>query len=176
MKISLTPELAYLIGLWKARPSFQGLGVGGSEAAQQEFAERVLELKLAPPEKILSKENNTFFFHTALKNFFKKTVEEELNVFKKRSLKTAAFLAGWFDGCGGIEAEKKVPFFARASDEDELLLGRLNFKAIRVGSRVFIIRPKEFFEFVYPHLRILKEKAGALRSGNERDPRTHLRS
>lgn len=152
MKIRLTNELAYLVGLWKARPSQKGLGVFGSGEASEIFILGTLALTLIEPNKIILEKGGAYFFHTAYKNFFEKVVREQLEIFRSKNKKTAYYLAGFFDGCGGV-SERGSVFFAKATSNDEMLLERLGFRTKFLQGKLFLLKPSEFIEFVKPFLK-----------------------
>ncbi|MBI5159245.1 hypothetical protein HY992_03945 [Candidatus Micrarchaeota archaeon] len=152
MKIRLTNELAYFIGLWKSRPSPKGLGISCSGEASEIFIHETLALKLIEPSKILVEGNSVHFFHTAYKNFFEKVVREQLEIFHSKNKKAASYLAGFFDGCGGISEQGGV-FIAKATPSDEMLLERLGFRTIHLHGKVFVLKPREFTEFIKPFMK-----------------------
>lgn len=157
MKYKLSPDLAYLAGLCRARPSARGLGVSGSGLAQNAFVKKTLELKLAPPDKILVEGEDAFFFHSALKTFLEKTVLDAAEIFSRRNEKSAAYVSGLFDGCGGFDKEKGGIFFSGISRSDELMLLRLGFNISKQGSKFFVLKPKLFLDFVGKHSALAKE-------------------
>ena len=155
MKIKVDAELAYLAGLWKTRRSEKGLGICGGSEILEIFIKLVLSKQMTTPEKILSEQDCVFFHHTAYKNFLEKFGADALETLTKRNEKAAAYLAGMFDGCGGVKGN--AIFLARASLQDEILLERLGFRTLRRG-RVLYIKPAGFIEFIasfikHPKLR-----------------------
>ncbi len=152
MKITLSNELAYLVGLWKARPSLRGLGVSGSGEASEIFMRETLAQKLVTPEKIVVGDREAYFFHTAYKNFFGKIVREQIEIFHKRNAKAAHYLAGFFDGCGGVNEFRGV-FLTKTTASDEMLLERLGFRTKYVHGKLFIQKPEEFIQLIKPFLK-----------------------
>ncbi len=153
MKISLTPELSYLIGLWQARGSEEGVGICGNRRVCEIFLEEALKTGIAKPDKIQLKEDKIYFYHSAYRAFFEEVHKERLERFKYRNEFAAHYLAGVFDGCGGILEDGRGVFFACGNKEDEMLLLRLGFKAKKVGRRIVVIGKEEFLGFVSRYLK-----------------------
>ena len=121
MKVKLTPELSYIIGLWKEARAPSGIGVEGREELLAAFTEAALKAKVAEPGKVLSGKDSVYFYHTAYRNFFQKIVEEETERFKYKNEYSASFLAGLFDAVGEIGKDGTV-CFRRCSKADEMVL------------------------------------------------------
>lgn len=151
MKINLTPQLAYLIGIWKTRRTKEGIGifVKGDEL-KGIFMQTVLKLGLTTPEKLQVEEAKVYFYHSAYLAFFEKVVAEELERFKYKNEYAANYLAGMFDAVGGETKEGSL-FLENGTREDEMLLLRLNFRAKKMGKRIFIYSADEFWAFVKPY-------------------------
>lgn len=156
MKIKLTPELAYLIGLWRKRRSFEGLGVYGDQKLLETFAKEALEQKLTTPNKLLVNENRAYFYHTAYKKFFTQVEEEQLERFKYLNEYAANYLAGLFDAVGEID-DQGVVSLSNLTNEDELLLLRLGFKTKRKKDKCIIEKPVAFLKFIKNYVKISKE-------------------
>ncbi|VVB65600.1 Uncharacterised protein [Candidatus Gugararchaeum adminiculabundum] len=142
MKINLTPELAYLIGLWSKRRSDNGIGIQGNPRLCEIFLKQILELKLVPPEKIkLGVDDKIFFYHSAYEKFFQKVQRESLEIFREKNDKAAAYIAGVFDAMGGTELVKgkKLCYLANATLNDEMILSRLNFHIIKHNKKLFVL-------------------------------------
>ena len=180
MKIKLDTKLAYLIGLWKARKTTIGLGVGGDEQINQIFIEKSAERLGVSPNNFKFEGKRVFFFHTAYRKYFQETEEGELDIFRRKNEVASAFLAGYFDGNGGIEGERNDRIYlSRAGDNEKALIERLGFKTVFRSGKLYMIKPKEFIFFIIPFISHPENKRmlGALvQSGNERDPRLQLRS
>ena len=151
MKIKLTPELAYLIGVWKARPSSKGIGVRATGALQEIFIMESLRLGLARPNEIQLRKEEVYFHHSAYRKFFQKIARDELVFFKWRNEHAARFLAGIFDARGGIMG--RGIFIARANSEDALLLERLGFHNVFNKGKLLILRTRTFAEFIRAYVR-----------------------
>ena len=82
MKIKLTPELAYIIGFWRKRRTFEGIGVRGDKEHVEIFSKEVLEKGLTTPDKLLSEDKKVWFFHSAYRKFFQDIEKEQLERFK----------------------------------------------------------------------------------------------
>ena len=177
MKIKLDPQLAYLVGLWKARRSHIGLGITGRNEILEVFVKKAIERLEIPPSNFKFENGSVSFFHSAYRKYFQETEKKELELFRKRNELSSSFLAGYFDGKGGVD--EGAIYFARASETDKMLIERLGFKTVFRRGRLYIIRPSEFILFILPFISHpeLKQRLGALvQSGNERDPRLQLQS
>ena len=176
MKINLSPELAYFAGLWKARAIREGVGIEGDLEAQQIFLAEAISTLGIPPDKIQLKGRKAYFYHSAYRKFFEELVDNELETFRWQNKYSSNFLAGFFDGCGGVDEKVGAIYFARASEADQQLLERLGFLTKRMGRALYINAKsvREFAAFVFDSTKRteLKSRLSALmRSGNERDPR-----
>ncbi|MEM3422727.1 MAG: hypothetical protein QXF35_00780 [Candidatus Bilamarchaeaceae archaeon] len=156
MKIKLTPELAYLIGLWRKRRSFEGLGVHGDQKILETFSKEALEQKLTTPDKLLTNGKKVYFYHTAYKKFFNQVEEEQLERFKYLNEYAANYLAGLFDAVGEID-ENGVVSLSKLTNEDELMLLRLGFKTKRKKEKCIIEKPLVFLSFIKNYVKISKE-------------------
>ncbi|MEM2963003.1 MAG: hypothetical protein QXW70_02770 [Candidatus Anstonellales archaeon] len=152
MKFSLTPALSYLIGLWKARRTAEGIGISGNREICEIFASQAIKLGIAQPNKIQVKGKKVFFYHSAYRAFFDSILEERLKRFMHKNEFSANYLAGLFDGCGGFKNSIAI-FFSKADLEDEMILLRLGFKVKRTGKHLVVLDTKNFFEFVKGHLK-----------------------
>ena len=56
MKIKLTPELSYIIGLWRKNRCFEGLGVRGSGKVLEVFSKSVLSQGMITSDKLITDE------------------------------------------------------------------------------------------------------------------------
>lgn len=166
MKIKLTPELSYLIGLWSKRRCAEGLGVEGDKEIQGFFAQAALELKLTEPGKMLADENKVYFYHGKYRKFFQEIEAEKLERYKYINEYSANYLAGVFDAAGGI-TEQGVIYLGRFGSTDEMLLFRLGFPTRKMEGRMVIGRPKAFLTFIrnytkrfanHPVMDVIKKK------------------
>jgi hypothetical protein len=155
MKIKLTPELSYIIGLWRKARSFDGLGVKGDKPLVEEFVKEALERQLIAPDKILTAEDKAYFYHTAYRKFFQEIEKEQLERFKYLNEYAANYLAGMFDAVGSID-ERGVVSLGRASSQDEMLLLRLGFVTRRAADRLVIEKPLVFLAFIKNYVKIQK--------------------
>ena len=176
MKIKFNPDVAYFTGLWKARRIREGVGIFGDTEAQQIFASEAIKTLGIPPEKIQVKGDKVFFYHSAYRRYFEKVVEDELEVFRWRNMFACKYVAGMFDGCGGVDAKIGAVYFAKATDADQILLERLGLMTRRIGGKVYITA-KYVPTFTKHMLHCMKREelksrlSALMRSGNERDPR-----
>ena len=168
MKIKLTPELAYIIGFWRKRRTYEGLGIRGETEYIEIFSKEVLDKQLTTSEKIQNEEKKTYFYHSAYRKFFQDVEEEQLERFKYLNEYAASYLAGMFDSVGGID-ERGVVYLTKTNPQDELLLLRLGFGGRYREGRLAIEKPKAFLMFVKNYIKrlqghkvfdYLKEKKG----------------
>lgn len=156
MKIKLTPELSYLIGLWCKSRAFDGLGVRGEQKILEVFSKEALTLQLTTPDKLLTNDRQVYFYHTAYRRFFAEIEKEQLDRFRYLNEYSANYLAGIFDAVGDISTDGIVTI-GRLGSEDELLLLRLGFNTKRRKERVMIERPVLFLTFIKSYVKIFKE-------------------
>jgi len=155
MKIKLTPELSYIIGLWRKRQSFEGLGVKGSPELLEVFSKEVLNQEMTTPDKIVSEETRVYFYHTAYRKFFADIEKEQLERFKYLNEYAANYLAGLFDAVGNISPEGVVSF-TKLRKEDEILLLRLGFNVKKRDGRFVIEKPVIFLAFIKNYVKLFK--------------------
>ena len=153
IKIKLTPELAYLIGFWRKRRTFEGVGVRGLKEHLEIFIKEVLDKKLAEPNILLTNEDKVYFYHTAYRKFFQEIEEEQLERFKYLNEYAANYLAGTFDSSGGISSTG-ILFIDKANKQDEILLLRLGFGGRRKEGKLIVERPKAFLAFIKNYVKI----------------------
>jgi len=155
MKIKLSPELAYVIGLWRKSKSFDGLGVRGSKDILEIFSKEVLDQGLTAPDKILSDDKRVFFYHGAYRKFFQEIEKNQLERFKYLNDYSASYLAGIFDAAGNID-DKGVVSIEKLNREDEMLLLRLGFKTKKAKGVRIVERPLVFLAFIKNYTRLYK--------------------
>ncbi len=153
MKIKLSAELAYLMGLWKSRRTREGIGIVGNNDLREIFIKCLLDQKLIEPNKIRLDGEAVLFYHSAYREYFRKFTRDSHEKLKRRNEKSAAYIAGLFDGCGGLM--KGIPYFVKLKSEDEMLIARLGFTHLRIREKVIIAKrnAKEFMQFIKPHLK-----------------------
>lgn len=161
MKVKLTPQLAYVIGMWSVRPSRIGIGVHGLPHVCEYFIKGVLEASLMPSSKILLSGKNAYFYHSGYKRFFVEVDKDLENRFRHKNQYSAAFVAGIFDATGKLEEE--IPRLYGLKLDKQLLIERLGFRLVRKDKFHIPTPPREFIDFIKPYSQ-------ALQSGNERDP------
>ena len=155
MKIKLTPELSYLIGLWRKNRTIEGIGVRGDENILAVFSREVLEKQLTTPDKLLSEGNRVFFYHTSYRKFFQQIEKEQLERFRYLNEYAANYLAGLFDANGAID-EKGIVSISNLSPNDVMMLLRLGF-VTRKRARIHVIdRPVVFLTFIKNYVKIFK--------------------
>ncbi len=156
MKVKLTPELSYIIGLWKEARVPSGIGVRGSEGLLAVFMDACLKAKVAEPGKVLTGGDSVYFYHTAYRKFFQKVLEEEEERFKYKNEYSASFLAGLFDAVGEIGADGTVSF-GKCSKTDEMVMYRLGFNTVRKAGKAYVVRPLKFLAYIKPFVKLFAE-------------------
>ena len=156
MKIKLTPELSYIIGLWRKCRSFEGLGVRGRKEILEVFSKEAIDNGLTTPDKILSDEKRVYFYHTTYRKFFQEVEKNQFERFKYLNDYSASYLAGMFDSAGGID-EKGIVSMGKMNKEDEMLLLRLGFKTRRNKGALVIERPLVFLAFIKNYTKLFKD-------------------
>lgn len=156
MKIKLTPELSYLIGLWRKCKSFEGLGVKGRKEVLEIFSKEVLDQKITTSDKLLTEDNRVYFYHTAYRKFFQEIEKNQLERYKYLNDYSASYLAGIFDAVGNID-DKGVVSIEKMNHEDEMLLLRLGFQARRKAGIMVMDRPLVFLAFIKNYTRLYSD-------------------
>ena len=155
MKIKLSPELSYLIGLWRKSKSFDGLGVRGKKELLEIFSKEAIDNKLITSDKILYDETQVFFYHTAYRKFFQEIEKNQLERFKYLNDYSASYLAGMFDAVGNID-EKGIISIDKMNRQDDMLFLRLGFKTKKVPGTRIMERPLVFLAFIRSYTRLYK--------------------
>lgn len=153
MKVKLTPELAYLIGLWRKCKAFEGLGVHARQDVLETFSKEVITHGLATTDRMLTEENKVYFYHSAYRKFFQDIEKDQLERFKYLNEYAANYLAGLFDAVGEID-EKGILSFERMNRQDELMLLRLGFQSKRKKEKLVVERPLIFLAFIKNYVKI----------------------
>ncbi len=148
MKIKLTPEMSYVIGLWKLRKISEGIGISGNENLRTAFIKGVLNAKLTTPEKIIIDRMKVFFYHTAYRKYFQDILKEQEEKFKYHNDYSRAFLAGLYDSKGGISKDKKFLYIVDADKHDEMTLLRLGFKVKLYKKQLNIAEKNNFLAYI----------------------------
>lgn len=156
MKIKLSPELSYIVGLWRKNRSPEGLGVIGGSSLLEVFSKEALEKELTTPDKMLTGEDKVYFYHTAYRKFFQQIEKEQLERFKYLNEYAANYLAGLFDAVGHVD-ERGIISLRKANRQDEMMLLRLGFVAKRQDDRLVIERPIVFLTFIKSYVKIFKD-------------------
>src|SRR3989338_931107 len=143
MKIKLTPELAYIIGFWRKRRAYEGLGVRGLKEHIELFSKEVLDRQLTTSDKLLIDDRKIYFYHTAYRKFFQDIENEQLERFKYLNEYAASYLAGLFDSIGGVD-EKGFVFINKTNKQDEILLLRLGFTTRKSRDGLILGKPRAF--------------------------------
>jgi hypothetical protein len=156
MKVKLSPELSYIIGLWRKSRCNEGIGIRGEKDKLEVFSKEVLERQLITPDKLLTGTDKVYFYHTAYRKFFQQVEEEQLERFKYLNEYAASYLAGMFDGTGNID-DKGIVSLSFANKQDEVMLLRLGFVTRRRSDRLIIERPAIFLTFIRNYVKIFKD-------------------
>ena len=155
MKIKLTPELSYVIGLWRKASCMDGIGVRGSKEVLEIFSKEVLDKELTTSDKLLSGEDKVYFYHSAYRKFFQEVEKDQLERFKYLNEYAANYLAGMFDATGSIDG-RGIVSFGKTNKRDEIMLLRLGFQTKRRAGRLIIERPVVFLTFVKNYVKVFK--------------------
>ena len=158
MKIKLTPELSYLIGLWRKKKCFDGLGIRGDSDLLSLFSKEVLDKNMTTSDKLLSVEEKVYFYHTAYRKFFQDVEEGQLERFKYLNEYAANYLAGLFDAVGEI-SEKGIISLSKANSQDEMLLLRLGFKVRKSSDKLIVEKPFVFLAFIKNYVKLKKDNS-----------------
>lgn len=156
MKIKLTPELSYVIGLWRKSRTLEGLGVSGNDNLLEVFSKEVLEKELTTPDKLLTEGDRVYFYHTAYRKFFQQIEKEQLERFKYLNEYAANYLAGLFDAVGHVD-ERGIVSLRKANRQDEMMLLRLGFVTKRKDNLLIMERPIVFLTFIKSYVKIFKD-------------------
>lgn len=156
MKIKLTPELAYIIGFWRKRKTFEGVGVRGEKDMLEIFSKEVLDKKLTASDKLLTNEKKVYFYHSAYRKFFQDIEKEQLERFKYLNEYAANYLGGLFDSVGGID-DRGMVYFEKTNRQDEILLLRLGFGSKWKKEKMVIEKPRAFLTFIMNYVKLFKD-------------------
>jgi hypothetical protein len=156
MKIKLTPELSYVIGLWRMSCTQEGLGVQGEKVVLEVFSQEALNQKLTTSDKMLSEEDKVYFYHTSYRKFFQQIEKEQLERFRYLNEYAANYLAGMFDSVGSIDDKGIVTMF-NLNRQDEVMLLRLGFNTRRRGNIFVVERPVVFLTFIKNYVKVFKD-------------------
>ncbi|MCK4319095.1 hypothetical protein KAW38_00815 [Candidatus Micrarchaeota archaeon] len=173
MKIKLTPELSYIIGLWGPVRTEEGIGVEGDDELLSIFSSEIIKLGLAEPNRIQHREGKIFFYHSAYRKFFQDVLKNKADRFKYKNKYMANYLAGLFDSCGMIDS-KGLVFFTVNDLVLESILDGINFKPKKKKQGIMIRDPLKFLSFIKP---LLKKDYPLLDKiyGKEQDTKTGIR-
>lgn len=180
MKIKLTPQLAYIIGLWKARRSAEGIGIEGNRGICELFLRECLSLGLAQADKVKFIEPKAqkprdapegaqmhvrekreredckiFFYHSAYRAYFDSVLKNELELFRYKNEYSMNFIAGIYDGNGGVGRENGLHYFF-GNKADEMVLLRLGMRVKSEKKKVVFLSSADFEAFVKPALKFAK--------------------
>jgi hypothetical protein len=155
MKIKLTPELSYVIGLWRKARCPEGLGVIGRKDLLEIFTVEALEKELTTSDKLLTEENKVYFYHSAYRKFFQQIEKEQLERFKYLNEYAANYLAGLFDAVGEVD-ERGLVSLSSMGRQDAMMLLRLGFGTRKRGDRLVMERPVVFLAFIKDHVKVMK--------------------
>ncbi len=152
MRIRLTPELSYILGLWRHRKIPTGIGIRGNPQLLAVFSDAVLKEGLTEPGKLLSDKDTVYFYHSAYKRYLTELENEIPDRFRYKNEYSQAYLAGLFDARGGF-TETGLPYIARADAKDEMVLLRLGFRCELIRDKLLIKDPR-FLLYIKPWVRL----------------------
>ncbi|MFH1784936.1 MAG: hypothetical protein ABH842_00760 [Candidatus Micrarchaeota archaeon] len=156
MKVKLSPDLSYIIGLWRKSRCSDGIGVRGSKDLLEIFSKEVLDKQLITPDKLLTGEDKVYFYHTAYRKFFQQIEAEQLERFKYLNEYAANYIAGMFDSAGSID-DRGIVSLSCATKQDEIMLLRLGFVTKRRADYLIMERPIVFLTFIKNYVKIFKD-------------------
>jgi len=156
MKIKLSPELSYLIGFWRKRKTYEGLGILGSTDLQEIFIKEALDKKIITTDKIIQDDKKAFFHHTAYKKFFLEVEYDQLERFKYLNEYAANYLAGLFDSVAEVDEKGRIVVI-KSNQQDEMLLIRLGFGALRTKGKLIVGKPIAFLTFIKKYVKRHKD-------------------
>ncbi|MFA5381564.1 MAG: hypothetical protein WC356_00200 [Candidatus Micrarchaeia archaeon] len=148
MKIKLTPEMSYVIGLWKLKKTTEGIGISGNENLRTAFIKGIITAKLTTSDKIQIDRMKVFFYHTAYRKYFQDILKEQEDKFKYHNEYSKAFLAGLYDAKGGESRDKKFIYIVDADKHDEMTCLRLGFKVKLFKKQLLIANKNEFLAYI----------------------------
>ncbi|MEM3373169.1 MAG: hypothetical protein QXF76_03060 [Candidatus Anstonellales archaeon] len=152
-KPRLTPEFAYIIGFWKKLRYSEGIGIKSTKEKVEHFINLIIKNQLTTPDKLIIKENDTvaYFYHTKLRTFFEKVINEQLDRFKYDNEYSANYFAGFFDAIGEYKFlksksndEKLLIVISRSDSQEEIMFARHNFKVKLRKGILYILNGEEF--------------------------------
>ncbi len=159
MKHKMSPARAYLLGLWKARRTKQGVGVQGRKELCEAFLTLCLSEKLAKPDKVKFEEakkpeeqTKCYFYNSAVRAWLDEEIKKREQRLKYKNEFAASYFAGAFDARGGFSSTGIAYFFG--DHVDEIVLLRLGFRARKQKGKVAVLS-KEFYEWILPYLKLM---------------------
>jgi hypothetical protein len=155
MKIKLTPELSYIVGMWRKARSPEGLGVIGKKELLEVFSMEAIEKELTTSDKLLTDENKVYFYHSAYRKFFQQIEKEQLERFKYLNEYAANYLAGLFDAVGEVD-ERGIVSLGGMNRQDQMMLLRLGFGTRKRGDRLVVEKPVVFLAFIKNYVKRFK--------------------
>jgi hypothetical protein len=155
MKINLTPEIAYVIGMWTVKKSKIGVGIYGMPHIRDYFIKGILNAKLMPTNKILNSGKRVYFYHNGYKKFFS-DIEKELEYrFRKNNQITSAFYAGMFDAGGKIE--KDACLFFNIGQDKFHLIEKMGFRIERAGKFFAPVPQEKFKQLIKEYSQVMED-------------------
>lgn len=166
MKIKLSPDMSYIIGLWKYNRTREGIGIVGGEEERMAFSAAALRAGLAEASHLQLRGDRVFFYHTAYRNFFDLTLERQDEAFCHLNDYAAAFFGGLFDAVGGVR--EGIPYLMRCDKKDEMALLRLGFRLERAGGVAAVMPGAMFLKFIKHWQQVPKRDESGMNSATER--------
>ena len=158
MKFTMSPNRAYLLGLWKGRRTKEGVGVEGHREVCEAFLKLCLDEKFCQPDKVKYEEgplDKCYFYNTALRVWLDSEMKTRDERLRYKNEFAANYFAGVFDARGGFAdsvAGGKMPYLI-GDRVDEVVLLRLGFRVKKERGRIAIISG-DFYPWIKPYLKL----------------------
>lgn len=161
MKFTMSPNRAYLLGLWKGRRTKEGVGVEGHHEVCETFLKLCLDEKLCQPDKVKFEEpkakgepSKCYFYNSAVRAWLDSEMKKREERLRFRNEFAANYFAGLFDGKGGFWDDGKEKFCYIIGDRmDEIILLRLDFRVKKERGKIAIIS-QDFYGWIKPYLKL----------------------
>lgn len=152
MKIKLTPEFSYIVGITKYAGVGKGIGVSGDESLHAAFGAGAIAAGLTSPDKLLVKGKSIRFYHSAYETYFSRIQQEAVDKYKHLNDYAAAYLAGIFDAVGGVM--ENSAYLRKCDRIDDAILENLGFGVKLVRERYWIGHHEQFLKFIDKFRRV----------------------
>ncbi len=143
MKIKFTPEICYMVSLWKNSKTREGIGIYGDDAKIGAFIKTALELKMTKPNKFQIEKNKVYFYHSAYRAYFDKMEKELIDKIKYMNEYFYNYVAGMLDSKASVADEKEFIIIGDCKRTDEMIFLRLGLNAKLIGKNLIVKRSPE---------------------------------